>query len=172
MSTLNPTFNYTQYAWEGKNYQATRHLSYTEIAKLVRLELKQRFPSCKFSVTKESYSGGGSITVALMEAPFNAYREPNAEFLTPRNLNYSTVEEAMEQWKRMISEGYHQINNFYINEDFYLSSQASGIMTDVISLLDSYNFNDSDSQIDYFHTNFYSHLTIGKYEKPFKQLTK
>lgn len=172
MSTTNPTFNYTQHAWEGQNYQANRYLSYAEIAKKIREELKHRFPSCKFSITKESYSGGGSINVALMEAPFQVYRTPSEELLTPQNLSYYTVEETMKQWERMISEGYHQINNYYVNEDFYLTSQAKGLMTDVISLVNSYNFDDSDSQCDYFHTNFYSHFSIGKYEKPFKQLTK
>ena len=31
----------------------------------------------------------------------------------------------------------------------------------------AYNYDDSDSQTDYFDTNFYYSLAIGKWDKPF-----
>lgn len=42
----------------------TRYLTVTETAKLVRLELTKHFPSTKFSVRSQSYSGGASINIS------------------------------------------------------------------------------------------------------------
>jgi hypothetical protein len=39
-----------------------------EIAKLVRKELKDKFPDLTISVTKESYSGGSSIHLSIMKS--------------------------------------------------------------------------------------------------------
>jgi hypothetical protein len=39
-------------------------------------------------------------------------------------------------------------------------------------LANSFNFNDSDSQTDYFHRGFYDNYQIGTYEKPFKRRKK
>jgi hypothetical protein len=47
----------------------TRHLSCTETAKLVRTELKAKFPGAKFSVTSSSYAGGASIRVSWNDGP-------------------------------------------------------------------------------------------------------
>ena len=45
----------------------------TAIAKMVRQQLKKEFPTCKFSVTSKWFSGGSSISVALMTAPFQVF---------------------------------------------------------------------------------------------------
>ena len=37
---------------------------------------------------------------------------------------------------------------------------------DVMDYLNSFRYDDSDSMVDYFSTNFYYHVSIGKYEKP------
>jgi hypothetical protein len=42
-------------------------------------------------------------------------------------------------------------------------------MIKALGIVQSYNFDDSDSQCDYFHTNFYLHSGIGKWDKPFIQ---
>ena len=44
-----------------------------EIARQIRIQLKQEFPSCVFSVAKKSFSGGSEINVALMSAPFEVF---------------------------------------------------------------------------------------------------
>ena len=43
-------------------------------------------------------------------------------------------------------------------------------MGEVHSLVNSYNYDDSDGMIDYFDTNFYMHLNVGKWDKPYKQI--
>jgi hypothetical protein len=46
-----------------------KHYSVVETAKLIRQELKQRFPNYKFSVKSSSYSGGASISIDWKNGP-------------------------------------------------------------------------------------------------------
>jgi len=176
-TTKTPRFNYTQNAWEGRGYDSS--LSYKEIAKLVRQELKEKFPECKFSVTKESYSGGGSISIALMEAPFNPFSQLTDEIRdkiennTRRSFGNnweSIMEQSIQNFITTTTERKHyEINHFYIDDAFYLTEQTREIMTLALGILQKYNFDDSDAMIDYFHTNFYVNIGIGKWDKPFLQ---
>lgn len=170
-TTTKPTFNYTQHAWEGSNYKKTEHLSYKDIAKLIRQQLKKKFPKCKFSVSKESYAGGGSITVSLMSAPFKAFKEVNMEVCerqSLRGMNYKP-EDIAKMWQDTINRGYDQVNQYHISDDYRMSDEAKEVVTIALGIAQSYNFDDSDAQIDYFHTNFYLHPSIGKWDKPFIQ---
>lgn len=62
---------YTQNGWKGEKYD--RNLNIKTIAKLVREQLKEEFPDCKFSVTKKEFSGGCSLTVIVKETPKSVY---------------------------------------------------------------------------------------------------
>lgn len=53
----------------GNKYAETKSLSTTEIAKLVRKDLKATFPGLKFSVTTAYFSGGSSIAIELKTKP-------------------------------------------------------------------------------------------------------
>ncbi len=44
-------------------------LSATELAKLIRAEVKQRWPATRFSVRSKSYSGGSSVHVSWKDGP-------------------------------------------------------------------------------------------------------
>lgn len=37
------------------------------------------------------------------------------------------------------------------------------------AIVNKKNFNHSDSMTDYFHVGFYSHINLGKYDKPYQQ---
>ena len=45
------------------------YLTCAETAKFVRAALKKEFPSAKFSVISNSYSGGASIRVSWLDGP-------------------------------------------------------------------------------------------------------
>lgn len=109
----------------------------TEIAKEIRAQLKREFPHCKFSVTT---GPGRSITVALMEAPWQALKDGTS---------------------------YTQLNHYYLKEDGRLSPQAKGILIRANKLANARNWDRSDSQVDYFDVNYYFDLHIGKWDKPF-----
>ena len=132
--------NYTGRGWEGKNYD--NNLSTKEITKIVRQRLKKEFSECKFSVRYKSFAGGSSISCALVSAPFDVFTED-------------------------LKDGYIQVNHFYIEKENIFTDKAKEVLKKVTHMFTSFNYDDSDAQIDYFSTNFYFHLEVGQWDKPF-----
>ena len=131
---------YEEQDWTGERYN--RDLSMDAITKIIRAYCKSHFPDCKFSVTRKDYN---SITVALMEAPFEAIRDDVDDYC--KKYRYT----------QHISSG---------------TEEAQEILKDIEVYGNSYNFDYSDIQTDYFHRNFYFWLQIGKWDKPFTVNTK
>src|SRR3990167_9391515 len=131
-----------------------RELGIKEIASRVREQLKKEFPGCKFSVTIERYSMGQSLTVALMAAPFEAFQ--NSE-----------------------SKQYGQLNQYQLLKDRpenqecngnALTAEAWDTMKRAVQICNEYNYDNSDPVTDYFEVNFYMHIEIGRYDRPFSKL--
>lgn len=133
---------YTQCGWAGDNYD--RNLTTKDIAERIRAYVKEAYPTYKFSVTTKYFSGGSEISVYLMEAP-------------------------EEIFVKMPSRGekYIQVHSMRENYD-ELSPLANEILRDVHRFANSYRYNDSDGMIDYFDTNFYFDMAVGKWDRPFK----
>ena len=55
--------------------RSTEYLSTTELAKHIRGILRERFPSCTFSVRSSTYSGGSSIRIHWTDGPTRGYVE-------------------------------------------------------------------------------------------------
>jgi hypothetical protein len=129
--------------FEGRRLALTRGMSRAEIAKLVRQDIKHATmrgdlpQGLKVSVRTREYAGGGSIDVRVTSVPasFNVLFLPRvyAEFNTP---------------------------HVYNNERPYRSVQAEALVHKLEAILQAYNFDDSDSQSDYFHVRFYGHADI------------
>ena len=152
------------YKFTGSKYND--QLGIKDIAKLVRKELKEKYPKCKFSVRIQRYSGGQSMNVALAEADFNPFATPNRRLLKPINFRYFTEQECLDAWDKTIKEGYHDINSFYIDDDYKLNEKGKQLAKDMKEAVNQYNFDDSDSMTDYFHVNFYYDIAFGKWDKP------
>jgi len=133
--------NYSGRGCEGLNYHSKLDLK--TIAKLLRNQFKKDFPNSKFSVRIESYSGGQHLYVNLMESDIQVLNE---------------------------YIGHDDINQFYINDSKKLTEEGKKLFNRVNDLVNSFNYDDSDSQTDYFNVNFYSSLSIGKWDKPYKQI--
>lgn len=128
----------------------------TEITKTIRAELKRQFPDCKFSVRVEN---GIAITVSLMTAPASPF-----EMLVTVNGHEHSGE-------------YAQLNHYHIKQDafrkhwisngYYLTEQAVGMLNVVIEISNCENWDNSDLMTDYFDVNYYFHLEIGKWNRPF-----
>lgn len=164
-----PRFNYTPYAWEGKKYNPS--LGIADIAKEIRVACKKMTPECKFSIRVQKYAGGQSMSITLMSAPFEVFKKVDDE-IADLNKKYCTKDEAKELWQGIIDKGHHQVNQYYYKEDYIMTEEAKKVMEFLIKLTNSYNFDDSDSQIDYFHNNFYSDFSIGSWDKPFVKTEK
>lgn len=106
-----------------------------------RKALKAAFPEFKFSVT-----GGGTsaITVSLMAGSVDLSNDAPT--------------------------GHTQLNPYWLqhtnNEELYRKILA----TTMHALAEAGNvfFDDSDAQVDYFHTAYYYYLNIGKWNKPYQ----
>lgn len=131
---------YTQNGWAGKNYKSGRTTK--EVAEIIRTYLKEAYSDCKWSVRCSSASMCTHVSVALMEAPYQVF---------------------VDETKTHID-----LNEYYMDKETRLVPEAKAMMTDVVELINSYRYDDSDGMIDYFDTNFYYDVSVGKWDKPFK----
>ena len=113
-----------------------------EIAEIIRTYLKEVYSDCKWSVRYSSASMCTHISVALMEAPYQVFVDENKTHI--------------------------DLNQYYMDREERLVPEAKAMMTDVVELINSYRYDDSDGMIDYFDTNFYYDVSVGKWDKPFK----
>ena len=65
-------------------------------------------------------------------------------------------------------EKHIQLNHYYLDRETRITEAAKTVMIDVYKVMQSYNYDDSDSMIDYFDTNFYISLDVGGWDKPLK----
>lgn len=142
---------YSPNAWRGSNCPKDRFLPVKEVAGKIREYIKKDkdLNACKWSVTCESYSGGQSLTVALMAAPFEVFSE---------------------EWKQQhpyeIEKGYTQHGDC----ESAVTPEAFRIISKVKAFALSYNYNDSDSMTDYYDRGFYDFYHVGKWDKPFVRI--
>jgi len=172
---------YTQNGWNGENYNG--NLSLKEIACIIREFIKIHYNECKFSVTTEYYSGGCSLYIALMESPYRAYK--TFDELTDEGLNRGEMSQVIKQYtqaKNINSWHTDEIKNiirpmydkdFGAEEEIYLPQFLTDEIKEPVQAVEKYansfNFDDCDGQIDYFHVNFWFHgVKIGQYDKPYK----
>lgn len=130
---------YTQNGWQGSNYNG--NITTKEIANIMREYVKDVYNDYRFSIRLIDYN---HIYIGMSEAPEQVFSNPDDE------------------------RGEMQINHYYIERDERLTASAREIMKDICQVLQSYNYDDSDSMIDYFDTNFYISLSIGSWDKPIK----
>lgn len=144
--------NYTGHGIEGHLYKEHKYTSLKDIARLVRNELKIKYPKCKISVTTEYYSGGQSLHVRFVSMPFKVYSigyinfnisNPGSNIWSDYYMNYLYDNKYKHEWERAM----------YTDE--YWSMKK-----DVINIVDAFNYDDSDGQIDYFSVNFYTHINL------------
>lgn len=169
---------YTEYGWEGSRYNG--NMSTTEIAKTIRMYCKEKYPTWKFSVTTEYFSGGSSIDISVMEAPeqiFNlgACQKAHAEYLElKKEYGYHGSRGLGIDICKMIDEDkmHWQLHSVGERDKAYFTEYGFSALQDVYAFMQSYNYDDSDSMIDYFSCNFYGSFNIGKWNKGFKVVPK
>ena len=147
-----------------------------EIAKQIRQDLKT-FKGFKFSVRMESYSGGSSIDVDIMESPIRMIR--NMSEISEDNSPCMTGRYSMKDIEKMQGEKYHQLNNIELgkNHDYdkrqwnngvFLTEAGHNQLQKIVGIVRKYHRDNSDISIDYFECNFYFSLNLGKCDVAFK----
>jgi hypothetical protein len=119
-----------------------------EDVKAIRTELKEKFPKWKFAVRK----GSGSLSVDV------------------------NIMQGTESFDDHFSNGrrYAQVNQYWIADHFKDSSerQAIEMINEIMHNAPGraggkVYFDESDAMTDYFHTAFYTHLSIGKWDQDY-----
>jgi hypothetical protein len=146
-----------------------------EIALKVRNQLKREFPKATFSVTIQRYSMGQSLHVSLMKAPFDVFRYDISRFNPTSEDHKKTIEYLQEK-------GYAQLNQYQLRDEYDehdpfcngtpLTHKAWTAMRRTYAIIGQYHWDKSDIQTDYFNCNFYMHLNIGHWNKPFENTQK
>ena len=114
-----------------------------EDVKAIRQELKAQFPKWKFAVRK----GSGSLSVDV-------------------NILQGTA--AFE------GKDYAQVNQYWI-KDRWKDEDDQAVLVKINEIMHNAPgraggkqfFDESDAMTDYFHTAFYTHLSIGKWDKDY-----
>ena len=160
-----PTFNYTGHGSEGSKYKAVSDLRTCDIAKLIKKEIKAKYPNYKISVSTETFSGGSEINIKInsFDKPINnqafKYYSKNKLFNKPFN---TWLREDNQNHDLYMTATNNQLNG---NISQY-TPEADNLLKDLEKIANQYNFDDSDGMIDYFHTNYYLHVGFDyQYEK-------
>ena len=146
-----------------------------QVAIELRKDLKKEFPQCKFSVRTEYFSGGSGLTLSIMKTPFKI--KTSSDEITEEAIRYYGVQSHYEKdtLVRMQEEGYNQLNDKWVNEDYskdrwnngvFLTLEGHSFIKRVVELANQYNYDHSDVQTDYFDVNFWFDLSLGQFEKP------
>jgi len=120
----------------GSKYSLTKDMDIKEIAKLVKKELDIEFSDWKFSVKIDRFSGGQSLRVSIIDMPYTPFSE--------------VVDNA---YKSNENPNETRFDSIY-NKQYLKDSEK------IKSTINQYNMDDSNSQVDYFHTNFYSSVNL------------
>lgn len=149
---------YTANGWKGERYEAGRSLK--EIAQLVRTYIKEFFPDYRFSVRTSYASMCQELHVDMKEAPADIFK--TYEEMTDEDIN--------ECWRKAVRNDVWTLNNWSKAEEkaeferiwskygaFYkcLTDRTRATVKAVDEYVNSFNFDDCDSMIDYFDVNFY-----------------
>lgn len=148
-----------------------------DVVKEIRNQIKKEFSGFKFSITQESYSGGWSIHISLLESPIKIVKD--FEEIPKETLqNWLVRDYSMDQLRALQTKGYYQLNEYILREAYdpegwcngvFLTEEGHKLLQRVVQISDKYNWNHSDSQSDYYDVNFHLDLAIGKWDRKFIQ---
>lgn len=129
---------YNEYGWTGSRYDG--RLTLSDICKKVAAWVKKTYPNLTFSIYQEHSL---SIHIKLIVSDFNPF--------TDGNFSYEM-----------------DLNPYHFEGDNRINDRVKDILSNVKNYAMSYNYDKSNSQIDYFNTNFYFYIGIGSSKRPFK----
>ena len=136
---------YTQFGWEGKNYDCNRSLKeVAQVVQAVRAYIKEKYPAYKFSVRTSYASMCQEILVELKESPIPIYKTfeelTSEDFMEiGRRLSYKEEEQMRflnadaEEKKRIIEKSTNAYKNI-------LNAITKEVIADVDAFVKSYNY--------------------------------
>ena len=140
-----------------------------DIAKDIRDALKSHYPEWKYSVTINRFPNGQSLSVALMSGP----RSPFGDNMTyPSRLYMMSPIDGHAQLNSYITKEPLDGKMVWVSNGVILTDEAANMLREVIEISNRDNWDDSMPAIDYFDSNYYFYISIGKWNKPFTITTR
>lgn len=139
---------YAEYVWNEYNWKGVNcgKIPYSELPKHFREWCKKTYPNCKFSITKNPGGWHWSFSINLYQADFECFVDKD-------------VTKA-------------EYNHYWHSSDKELTPRCREVMKNVVDYIMSYNYDKSNSMVDYFDVGFYVDFKIGSYSKNFKYVPK
>lgn len=115
-----------------------RSLDTADVAKIIRKEIRRdvkvgKLPKGKYGVRIQRFSGGSSIRVAISDLGFHVHNPERVRF----DLEHP--------------------NTYPGNLEIY-NERARELVKDLEARVGAFNFDGSETMVDYFHVNFYAHV--------------
>ena len=168
--------------------KSNKRLYGADLSKAIRQDLKKAGIK-GVSVRCKTYSGGQSITVTL-RADKSMYR-PLEQYIDeyevrPGDMRIYTGEETISTDKYFTLDGKeqqeirekaarysynywttneHEINHYHMDKHNYLTDKAIDILKHINNIICAYRYDESNSMVDYFNTNFYYNIAIKPIEE-------
>lgn len=148
---------YTQNGWKGSKHDWNR--STKEVAAIIRAYVKETYPTYKFSVRFSSASMCSEIHVELVNAPMEIYKQ--FEELTDDEVFHVWQVAERNSWVEhfdcLDNEHRGVLKRAYEEHRFLkqYTEVVQAVIDDVDHEVESYNYEDCDGMIDYFHVDFY-----------------
>ena len=172
---------YTQNGWKGSNHNWNRSLK--EVAQIVRAYVKEKYPTCKFSVRTKYASMCQELHVDIKEFPAQMYK--TADDLRKEGLKHHVKTTSYDgkpiEWDEFREDISEMLKTLRRNDLFTLNSWTDeelieayataleknmhyygikteyfkSVLDDVNAFVDSYNYKDCDGMIDYCRVDFY-----------------
>ena len=151
-----------------RTYRSTK-----EIAMEVRMNLKKELPQWKFSVRYRSFAGGSAIDLSLMSGPEEVLAPwPEGSNGAAWGTPIPTYAQLNQYGFLHNSQASRLLADKNVNNGFLLTNAGWYVMEKATKILAAEHWDDSDIQTDYFSTNFYMHIEIGQWDKPFKVVSR
>lgn len=185
---------YSGRGWEGTNYDSK--LSTKDIAKNISDYSKKEFPDVKLS-RRTDYN---SMDINIMSSKQDLYASASdIDKMSDKQVSdtirdsiggYTRMDNWLNENNRKTANGtftakderdylkeelntYKSRNgNRAVGDEWYLSDYGKKVVSGLNKEMNSYNFDDDDPMTDYFHSNFYGYVNIGKWDKPYEVSTK
>jgi hypothetical protein len=125
-------------------------------------------PGIKAVLTKYSLKGTirtsrYAITVTITEGPLDFIDDTAAVLQGPQNRFHPFKDQIVANLRR---DGYMDVNEYHISSNH--TGRCRAALLELRDAMNDGNWDNSDIQTDYFDVGWYSHIHIGKWNKPYK----
>lgn len=167
------------HAWKGT--KSDSGLYGKDKIKAIDDEIKKAYPGIKTSrhTGRGGYTDSFSYSIMESDKPIvrdiSDFSDTEIERLWNKGYNknyYKTKEDFKESLKKELESGHFSINEYNIKDDYRLTPYGKQVFRDINKVSNAYNYDESESQVDYFNTGHYMNLSVGKYDKPYKTTTE